>query len=365
MKISVKSALIFLASGLIPLATIALVGYDQLRDLALDKAHGQVRQEALRMADSVNAWMTENRRMMSLLARNQRVIEAAQGGKALESVEVLQAFGNTYPWHTVVFLSDTTGQQISRSDRIGLVKMGHQPAAQRVLRDGAAAADSAVIGTADGVPSILFVNAVKPFGSLALAGLVGARATVGEITRIVTPLQAGKPVPGLLVMLATPAAEVLVHSAFTADAKQSNLIRSAPEFVAASAQQGVVRFEGANGSMLGYSARTDNGWILLYALPQDQALASPQRVARWFGLICLAALALFGAVAWFASQAVARPIQHLTRVADRVSKGHLDDIELATLEARQDEIGELAQAVTRLVVSFKAALGMLKKRQPS
>jgi methyl-accepting chemotaxis protein len=148
-------------------------------------------------------------------------------------------------------------------------------------------------------------------------------------------------------------------------AKQSNLIRSAPEFVAASAQQGVVRFEGANGSMLGYSARTDNGWILLYALPQDQALASPQRVARWFGLICLAALALFGAVAWFASQAVARPIQHLTRVADRVSKGHLDDIELAALEARQDEIGELAQAVTRLVVSFKAALGMLKKRQPS
>jgi methyl-accepting chemotaxis protein len=88
-------------------------------------------------------------------------------------------------------------------------------------------------------------------------------------------------------------------------------------------------------------------------------------VARWFGLICLAALALFGAVAWFASQAVARPIQHLTRVADRVSKGHLDDIELAALEARQDEIGELAQAVTRLVVSFKAALGMLKKRQPS
>jgi HAMP domain-containing protein len=30
-----------------------------------------------------------------------------------------------------------------------------------------------------------------------------------------------------------------------------------------------------------------------------------------------------------------------------------------------DELGELAQAVTRLVVSFKAALGMLKKRQPS
>jgi hypothetical protein len=196
MKISVKSALIFLASGLIPLATIALIGYDQLRDLALDKAHGQVRQEALRMADSVNAWMNENRRMMSVLARNQRVVEAAQGGKALDSVEVLQAFGNTYPWHTVVFLSDTTGQQISRSDRIGLVKMGHQPAAQRVLKGGAAAADSAVIGTADGVPSILFTNAVKPFGSLELVGLVGARATVGEITRIVTPQQAGKPVPG-------------------------------------------------------------------------------------------------------------------------------------------------------------------------
>jgi hypothetical protein len=271
MKISVKSALIFLASGLIPLATIALIGYDQLRDLALDKAHGQVRQEALRMADSVNAWMNENRRMMSVLARNQRVVEAAQGGKALDSVEVLQAFGNTYPWHTVVFLSDTTGQQISRSDRIGLVKMGHQPAAQRVLRDGAAAADSAVIGTADGVPSILFVNAVKPFGSLALAGS-GRRASHRGRDHPHRHAAAGRQTG------AGPAGDAGHTGGRGAGAFGLHGRRQAkqpdplgPEFVAASAQQGVVRFEGANGSMLGYSARTDNGWILLYALPQDQA----------------------------------------------------------------------------------------------
>jgi methyl-accepting chemotaxis protein len=365
MKLSVKSALVFLASGLIPLATISLVGYDQLREQAVDRAHDQVRQEALRVVDSVNAWMSDNRRMMTVLARNQQVIEAAQARKALDSVEVLQAFGSTYSWHTVVFLSDTTGQQVSRSDRSGLVKMGHQAAAQRVLRDGAAAADSAVIGTADSVPSILFVNAVRPYGNLELLGLVGARATVGEITRIVAPSQAATPMPGLLVMLATPAGEVLVHTAFSADKKQSNLIGSAPEFVAASAKQGVVSFDGAQGSMLGYSARTDSGWILLYAVPQAQVLEPVQRAARWFGLICLAALGLFGGVAWLASRAVARPILHLSRVADRVSKGHLDDIELAGLEARGDEIGELARAVSRLVISFKAALGMLKKRPSS
>jgi HAMP domain-containing protein len=337
---------------------------EQLRSLALDRAHAQVRQEALRMVDAVNAWMNDNRRMMAVLARDHRIVLAAQARQPLESVEVLQGFNSTYPWHTVVFLSDTTGQQISRSDRIGLVKMGHQPAAKRVLGGAAPAADSAVIGTADGVPSILFANAVKPYGSLELNGLVGARATVGEITRLLSP-RSGSTDAGLMVMLATAAGEVLVHSAFTADKKQSNLIASAPEFTAASNRQGVVGFVGPGGPMVGYSARTDSGWVLLYALPEAQVLAPAQRVAGIFGLICVAALALFAVVAWLASRAVAGPIIRLARVADRVSKGDLDDVELASLERRDDELGELAQAVSRLVVSFRAALGMLKKRQPS
>lgn len=362
MKISVKAALLFLASGLVPLVTISLVGYDQLRDLALEKAHAQMRLEALRMVDSVDAWMDDNRRMMAVLSRNERIVEAAQAVQPLGSVPVLRDFNGSYPWHTVVFLSDATGQQISRSDRVGLVKMGHQPAAVRVLREGVLAADSAVIGTADGVPSILFVTAVKPLGADAPAGIVGARATVGEITRIVTPRQSEGAYAGRLALLATPAGEVLVHSGFTADRKQSNLIKDAPEFLAASAAQGVVSFDGLQGRMVGYSARTGSGWVLLYALPQDQVLAPTQRAARLFAAICAAALALFGVVAWLSSRAVAGPITHLARVADRVSKGELDNLELAGLEKRSDEIGDLAQAVTRLVISFKAAVSMLKKR---
>lgn len=362
MKISVKAALLFLASGLVPLATISWVGYDRLHDLALEKAHAQMRLEALRMVDSVNAWMDDNRRMMAVLARNERIFEAAQAVQPMASVPVLRDFNVSYPWHTVVFLSDTTGQQISRSDRVGLVKMGHQPAAVRVLREGAPAADSAVIGTADGVPSILFVNAVRPLGSEALVGIVGARATVGEITRIVTPRQIEGAEAGRLAMLATPAGEVLVHSAFTADRQQSNLIKQAPEFLAASAAQGVVAFDGPQGRMVGYSARTGSGWVLLYALPQDQVLAPTQRAAQLFAGICAAALVLFGVVAWLSSRAVVAPITHLARVADRVSRGELDDLELAGLERRRDEIGDLAQAVARLVVSFKAAVSMLKKR---
>lgn len=363
MKISVKATLVFLAAGVLPLAAISLVGFDRLRDLALQKAHAEMRQEALRMVDSVNEWMHGNRRMMSLLARNQQIVDAAQAGQPRESVVVLRDYNAAYPWHTVVFLSDSTGQQISRSDRIGLVKMGHQPAAVRVLREGAAAADSAVIGTADGVPSILFVAAVKAFASTDVLGIVGARATVGEITQIVTPRQTGAVTPDVLALLATPAGEVLVHTAFSADKKQSNLIKTAPEFVAASAAQGVVSFDGPRGRMVGHSARTDNGWVLLYALPEATVLAPTLRAAQLFALICAAALALFAVTAWLAGRAVAEPIARLSRVADRVSKGETNEGELAGLEKRNDEIGELAQAVSRLMISFRAALGMLKKRQ--
>lgn len=362
MKISLKASLLFLTSGLVPLLAISLVGYDRLRAMALDKAHSQMRLEALRMVDAVDAWMEENRRMMVVLARNQRIVDAAQAAQPLGSQQVLADFNGSYPWHTAIFLSDITGQQIARSDSGGLVKMGHQPAAVRVLREGAPAADSAVIGTADGVPSILFVNAVKPAGGETLAGIVGARATVAEITRIVMPRPSERADAGRLAMLATPAGEVLVHSSFTADRKQSNLIKQEPEFVAASSAQGMIAFDGPLGRMLGHSARTASGWVLLYALPEDQVLAPTRRAAGLFAAICAAALVLFGGVAWLSGRAVAAPITHLARVANRVSKGELDNLELRGLEKRRDEIGDLAQAVERLVISFKAAVGMLKKR---
>ena len=50
--------------------------------------------------------------------------------------------------------------------------------------------------------------------------------------------------------------------------------------------------------MLGYSARTERGWVLLYAL----------RVAQIFALISVAALALFALIAWFASRAIFGPV---------------------------------------------------------
>lgn len=365
MKISTKAALIFLAAGLLPLAGISLLGFDRLRALAVDKAQTEIRQESLRMAEAVDNWMNDNRRMMMVLAKNPQVVGAARARAPLDVVGTLTEFNAEYKWHTVVFVSDPAGQQIARSDQVGLVKMGHQPAAQRVLRDGEPYADSAVIGTADGVPSILFVSAIKAPGSPSpeLLGIAGARSTVGDITRIVTPRRKENDAGGVLAMLATPKGEVLVHSGFTADKKQSNVIKDAPEFAAAGAATGLVRFDGPAGPMLGYSARTERGWILLYALPEAQVLAPALRVAQIFALISVAALALFALIAWSASRAIARPITQLARVADRVSKGELNDVELSHLERRHDEIGELAHAVSRLVISFKAAMTMLKKRQ--
>ena len=103
----------------------------------------------------------------------------------------------------------------------------------------------------------------------------------------------------------------------------------------------------------------------LAAEPPPSVIVAPARQVQFADSI-----EALGTVAARESVALTATVTETVRAlhfddGDRVSKGHLDDIELAALEARQDEIGELAQAVTRLVVSFKAALGMLKKRQPS
>jgi hypothetical protein len=255
MKISVKSALIFLVSGLVPLAAVSLVGYDQLRGLALDKAHAQVRQEALRMV-GLGQRLDERQPAHDVGAGAQPAGHRGRPGAAgarfgggaagLRQHLSLAHGGLPVRHHAASRSRAATASAWSRW------VTNLPPSA---CCGGAAAADSAVIGTADGVPSILFANAVKPYGSLELTGLVGARATVGEITRhAVTPRawrQAGAGADGDAGHRRRRSAGALgLHSRQEAEQPHP----SAPEFVAASARQGVVGFEGPrrpDGGLLG------------------------------------------------------------------------------------------------------------------
>jgi methyl-accepting chemotaxis protein len=77
-------------------------------------------------------------------------------------------------------------------------------------------------------------------------------------------------------------------------------------------------------------------------------------------LIAVIVIAIAVGISFAFANTLARPIEHLTRIAENISLGK--DLDKKIVEAkRKDEIGTLARAVDRLKTSVKIMMDRLKK----
>lgn len=65
-------------------------------------------------------------------------------------------------------------------------------------------------------------------------------------------------------------------------------------------------------------------------------------------------------IAWLLGRAIGKPIKQLTEVAERISVG---DMEAAINIKSRDEIGNLAEAISRMQDSLRLAIERFRKRQ--
>jgi signal transduction histidine kinase len=120
--------------------------------------------------------------------------------------------------------------------------------------------------------------------------------------------------------------------------------------------------DGHNGGLAGASALSSQltidsrhpvghgDWEIVVRIPKDEALA-PLRQARdraliWFGLASAMAIGL----AFLFAGRVVRPVRSLARTADALGRG---DFAARTGIAREDEIGQLAQAFDRMAAAVQ------------
>jgi HAMP domain-containing protein len=126
----------------------------------------------------------------------------------------------------------------------------------------------------------------------------------------------------------------------------------------ADGQAHLVRFSETDGrAIMGYVQGNRFKWAV--AIQQDEAeLNEPVRQLMTVGLALLAAAAILVAlIARLSSRLLIRPIVEMTAAAERMSKGEL---ETPIACAREDELGQLAQALERLRKSMKAAMDRLR-----
>jgi methyl-accepting chemotaxis protein len=113
------------------------------------------------------------------------------------------------------------------------------------------------------------------------------------------------------------------------------------------------------------------GWVIgtgVYIDTVDETVAQKKAqldsqinaLIKKISLIALVVIAVTVAISFVFASTLARPIEHLTRVAENISLGKDLDKKIDETK-RSDEIGTLAKAVDRLKTSVKIMMGRLQK----
>ncbi|MDB5044509.1 MAG: histidine kinase [Deinococcus sp.] len=121
--------------------------------------------------------------------------------------------------------------------------------------------------------------------------------------------------------------------------------------------------EGENGQRTTTSATAKNDSLLYriaVGVPNAQAAINLRNTLLLVLGVSLLALALAGLLAVRAARRVVQPIERLVAVADAMSMG---DLTRPVQADRNDEIGDLAQALERMRLSLEAAMDRLRRRK--
>lgn len=237
-------------------------------------------------------------------------------------------------------IRDASGQVLavvrSRHDLYRIWSLVEEAAAQSVPgtvamlldNDGIRIAHSASRGNREGVVKTLLYRAVAP---------LSAEATQA----IVTEKRFGN---------------------FTTDRVD---VRALPEVAAAIRTGGATTFaSAADDSPLRHQSAVvplkSKAWRLVLQAPDPSFTSAALQMTKISVVAALAFALLTILVAFLVARGVTRPVMQLTEVADRISLGELN----AQIRIdRQDEIGELAEALRRMQASLQAAIERLRSRR--
>ena len=108
------------------------------------------------------------------------------------------------------------------------------------------------------------------------------------------------------------------------------------------------------------SSLSNKPWRYVLMTPISTFTAAADNLRNFLGLVILVVGGLALVAAYLMARGITEPILKLTQAADRISLGELDtkiDVD------RKDEVGELAEAVSRMQASLQAAIERLRARR--
>jgi len=348
--LTAKVVTLMLIVSLVPLLIFAGITMRQTNDRLRNDTERLMGLTGLDIVSNVDEWIDKNVRVLKAIATMPDIISMMRE----KQEPLLKAVGKEYPWMYLVFTVGPDGMNIARQDDKPLLDYSDRDYYKAIM-GGKDIAWQTTIGKTSKKPALIMAVPIKRAD--ATVGIMAMAATIEDLSKLVATWKQGQTGFAFLV---DEKGKVVSHQNEEYVTQQTDL--SEYPLIAAfkKGQKGMIYFSDNGTPRLGYAKETKYGWTL--AMQQDtKETFRALRQAQMFTYLLLGITAFVVIViAWLLGRAIGKPIKELTEVAERISVG---DMEAAINIKSRDEIGNLAEAISRMQDSLRLAIERFRKRQ--
>jgi methyl-accepting chemotaxis protein len=351
MGLTAKVVMLMLLVSLLPGGVYFVLSFKQTNDRIYTDNERFGQQITKALATDVEGWIDKNIRVLKAVAE----MPAMRSMNRYEQEVLLKTIQKQYDWMYLVFTTDTFGMNVARNDGKDLKDYSDRQYVQDIMAGNPIAWQN-LIGKTSKKPAL--VLAVPIIRNSETVGVLAAAMTRDTISQRIATWRQGKTGYAFLV---DANGKVIAHQIPEFVQKEKDLSRH-PLVTAANANQaGLIEFSGTNGKEeIGFASKTDLGWVLAIQQAKDEAFQSLTEAQRYAMILFGATFIVVVIIALLASRAIVKPIRTLTDAANRISVGELG-VEIKAKSG--DEIGDLAEAITRMQDSIRLSIERLRRRR--
>lgn len=303
------------------------------------------------LSSSVDEWTDMN---LSALEQN-ALTPAIRSMDTEQQHPILRSITDAYDWVYLAFTVLPNGQNIGRSDTKPLKYYGDRNYFKQVM-SGKTQGQQVLLGKTSGKPALVLAkpipgSAKKPLGVIAIA------MSLKDLSKTVTNTKIGS--TGFAILLDANN-RLIAHGKGLIAAELQDFSHHPALRKLNSPNQDSFIFEENSHKIVSLAKTTSYGWTLIVQQDYAEAYQAANR-ARLNAVFLLTATCLAVLIiSYILANRLSSPLRNLTRIADEISRGKLS-IKIPET-TRSDEIGALALAIERMVVSLQIAFERLRKR---
>ncbi len=303
------------------------------------------------LVSEVNNWVDKNLKNASLLVS----FDEFKKMEAEKQVPKLVAATNNLDWVTLMFVADTKGDAVARSDGKDSKNYSDREYFKQVIA-GNKIGQQVLIGKLEPVPLHCFAIPVNDDGKK-LVGVLTQCSKLLSISEYITDTRIGKTGFALLV---DDKSRLIAHGEDKSKlVGQLQDFKEHPGLGIDNLSVEVKEFEGKKRVFISRSVGPD--WRLVVQQDYDEAFATYISARNSALILAVLTIIVTLALSFVVSYSISSPVVELTKVADSYSKGVFTKKILG--QGRKDEIGELARAVGRMATTIQIAIGRLRKQK--